>query len=136
MRVINPDDYKELLDETYYAGNIAIPIFTTAFGDILALEEGRYIAHLMYINAEFHILTSGLERFLLNLKEAYFLNKWFRLPKYRDAVERLGQLEHDECFGYVPLLGLGGSDRVENLKKVKLKEHILINVHFLGGIGI
>ena len=28
-----------------------------------------------------------------------------------------GSLLFDECFGYVPLLGLGGAKKVENLKK-------------------
>ena len=31
LRVINPDDYKELVEETYFRGNVAIPIFITAF---------------------------------------------------------------------------------------------------------
>ena len=35
-----------------------------------------------------------------------------------------GKLDFDECFGYVPLLQLGGSEKVENLKKVKIKEHL------------
>ena len=35
-----------------------------------------------------------------------------------------GSLSFDECFGYVPLLGLGGAKKVENLKKVKIREHI------------
>ncbi|WP_235182914.1 T6SS immunity protein Tdi1 domain-containing protein [Gracilibacillus boraciitolerans] len=30
-----------------------------------------------------------------------------------------------------PLLGLGGAEKVENLKKVKLKEHILIITEFM-----
>ncbi len=36
---------------------------------------------------------------------------------------------YEECFGYTPLLGLTGkkkAEEVENLKKVKLKEHILL----------
>ena len=31
LRVINPDDYKELVEETYFRRNVAIPIFITAF---------------------------------------------------------------------------------------------------------
>ena len=36
----------------------------------------------------------------------------------------------DECYGYVPLLGLGGSEKVDNLQKVKIKEHIITRLFF------
>ena len=29
LRVINPDDYKELVEETYFSGKESIPLFTT-----------------------------------------------------------------------------------------------------------
>ncbi|MBP1995846.1 hypothetical protein J2Z66_007488 [Paenibacillus eucommiae] len=38
----------------------------------------------------------------------------------------MGAIDFDESFGYVPLLGLGGAEKVENLQKVKLKEHTSI----------
>ncbi|WP_376699423.1 T6SS immunity protein Tdi1 domain-containing protein [Listeria booriae] len=56
----------------------------------------------------------------------YFKEKYFDLAQYREAVEQLGEPAYDECFGYVPLLALGGAEKVENLQKVKLREHILL----------
>lgn len=35
LKVINPDDYSELVRDSYFRGDIAIPIFATAFGDII-----------------------------------------------------------------------------------------------------
>lgn len=46
----------------------------------------------------------------------------------------MGVLKYDECFGYVPLLALGGSEKVENLKKVKIKEHIKLITQMVGKI--
>ena len=43
LRVINPDDYKELVEETYFRGNVAIPIFITAFADVITWEEDEFI---------------------------------------------------------------------------------------------
>jgi len=41
----------------------------------------------------------------------------------------------DECFGYVPLLGLGGTEKVENLQKVRLLnlwgQHLSINISMM-----
>ncbi|WP_370740405.1 T6SS immunity protein Tdi1 domain-containing protein [Ruminococcus sp.] len=37
-----------------------------------------------------------------------------------------------ECFGYMPLLALGGDEDTDNLKKFQIPEHIaLINSYFL-----
>jgi hypothetical protein len=43
-----------------------------------------------------------------------------------------GSLAYDECFGYVPLLGLGGFERVKNLQKVKIKEQLMLITELLG----
>ncbi len=56
------------------------------------------------------------------------------LKNYLPALKQLGELAFDECYGYVPLLGLGGSEKVENLQKVKIKEHISIVSQALGKI--
>ncbi|MBF7142673.1 MULTISPECIES: GAD-like domain-containing protein [Pseudomonas] len=42
------------------------------------------------------------------------------------ARKRLGMLQHDEMYGFVPAVMLGGSDTFENLKKVKAVEHLMI----------
>lgn len=34
LKVVNPEDYQELLKETYFRGNISVPILVTALGDI------------------------------------------------------------------------------------------------------
>ena len=43
LRVIDPEEYQKLLEETYFRGVNAVPIMATAFGDIITLEEGQYI---------------------------------------------------------------------------------------------
>ena len=40
----------------------------------------------------------------------------------------------DECFGYTPLLGLGGSEKTENLEKVNPKVHIELIAQLVGRI--
>ena len=53
---------------------------------------------------------------------------------YSEAVAAYGEPAYDECFGYVPLLVLGGPQRVENLQEVKLIEHIALITDFAGVI--
>lgn len=46
LQVVNPDEYKDILDETYFRKDVAIPVFATGLGDIITWEENR---HLMLI---------------------------------------------------------------------------------------
>ncbi len=136
LKLINPDEYQELLSETYFRGTVSIPIFTTAFGDIITLEEAQYIGMVKYKNGNFIILAKSFSRFIQNLADDYFLEKYFQIPQYAEAVKKLGKLEYDECFGYVPLLGLGGSEKIENLNKVKIREHVELISKTVGKIGL
>ena len=136
LRVINPEAYQELLDDIYFRGKISVPILATAFGDIITLEEGQYIGIVKYKNGSFAIITKNFKRFMQNLEDEYFQDKYFQIPQYVEAVKRLGEIEQDECFGYVPLLGLGGSEKVENLGRVKTREHIELISQLVGKIGM
>lgn len=136
LKVINPENYQELLNETYFRGNISIPILATAFGDIVTLEEGQYIGMVKYKNGNFVMLAKSFKRFMQNLEDDYFLEKYFQIAQYTEAVNKLGKLELDECFGYVPLLGVGGSEKVDNLKKVKIREHIELITQMVGKVGM
>ena len=136
LKVINPENYQELLNETYFRGNISVPILATAFGDIVTLEESQYIGMVKYKNGNFLMLAKNFKRFAQNLGDDYFLEKYFQIPQYTEAVNKLGKLEQDECFGYVPLLGLGGSEKVDNLNKVKIREHIELISQMVGKVGM
>lgn len=39
---------------------------------------------------------------------------------------RLGALEADECYGFVPALLVGGEDDISNMRRVKAREHFAI----------
>jgi hypothetical protein len=56
----------------------------------------------------------------------FFQKRYWQWNPYFDAVEKYGEPEYDECFGYEPLLSLGGKENVENLKKVKYEVHLTL----------
>ena len=43
LKIVNPDEYSEVLDIAFDGQCVAIPVFVTAFGDIIIVEEGKYI---------------------------------------------------------------------------------------------
>lgn len=44
---------------------------------------------------------------------------------FEHAVKKLGRLKHDEMYGFVPALALGGSSTLPHLKKVSAVEHLI-----------
>lgn len=135
LKMVNPEDYRALLRSTYALGGSAIPIFATAFADIITWERGRYIRIVKYKDGIFDGIASGFHFFWEDLESGVFDKKFFDRELYQAAVKQQGTLQFDECFGFVPLLGLGGSKTVSRLQKVKIKEHIALITQALGIVG-
>lgn len=134
LKIVNPEEYQLVVDMSYFRANVAIPIMVTGFGDIITWEENEYVSIIKYKNGTFDIILKRFKHFFNCLQDEYFIKKYLELNKYNEAVEKYGELKYNECFGYVPLLGLGGSEKIENLKKVKIKEHIELITQMVGKI--
>ncbi|WP_121616336.1 T6SS immunity protein Tdi1 domain-containing protein [Virgibacillus halodenitrificans] len=134
LKVINPNDYSDILERSYVRNEQAIPMFTTAMGDIIVWEKDKYVNLLNFRKGYVNVISSGFEFFFDDLQDKDFMNEELMWEPYPEAISKYSPPNYDECFGYTPLLGLGGTEKVENLKKVKLKEHILIITEFLGPI--
>lgn len=134
LKVINPDDYSELVRDSYFRGDIAIPIFATAFGDMIVCEEGKYLRMVKYKDGVFITILENLPLFLQFVDEPDFADDYFELPLYTEAIEKYGLLDYDQCFGFVPLLALGGFKDMDHLDKVKIYEHIILITALVGKI--
>ena len=134
MKVINPDDYKELLESSYFQGNVSIPIFATAFGDLITWEKNQFVGIVKYRYGENDVISSGFKFFIGDVTDGELDEEYLSIRQYNAALKKYGFLEYDECFGYVPLLALGGKESVNNLKKVKIREHIALITEMVGEI--
>lgn len=134
LKVINPDEYKSLIEKSYFMGNVSIPIFATAFGDVLTWEENKYVGILKYRYNDNDIISDGFEFFIDDVTDGELDEEYLSISQYNEAIKKYGSLEYDECFGYVPLLALGGKESVDNLKKVKIREHIALITEMVGEI--
>lgn len=72
--------------------------------------------------------------FDMDLSDNDYIKSNLFLENYYPAKEKLGEIAYDECYGYVPILAIGGSEKIENLQKVKIKEHISIIAQLAGKI--
>ena len=138
LKIVNPDDYADLLADTYEhtstpAPTQAIPLvlFATAMGDLLVWERG-YLVLVDYRHGNTNSVAINFELLFRDFADNYFLREDLRWEPYPAARARLGEPAFDECFGYVPLLALGGPEVAENLEKVKLREHLALIGQFTG----
>lgn len=144
LKIVNPEDYKEVLVESYIQTEdepieFTSVIFATGMGDLLIWEyvdeEYGNLVLLNYRKGKYSIIDSSLEFFFDDLQSKSYLEKYLDWNPYTDATEKLGIVSYEECFGYVPVLALGGKEKVENLQKVKLKEQIYIITDLVGPIA-
>lgn len=134
LKIVNPEKF-QILDDVYVENKNAIVLFTTSMGDLIIWEDNKYLKLLNFRRGKIKVISSGFEFFFSDLKEdeSFYQDDLDWLP-YPEAVARYGVPEFDECFAYVPILGIGGPEKVENLSKVKLIEHIYIITQFMGPI--
>lgn len=136
IRLVNPNDFMEFVNESvnlYVEGTI--PIATTAFGDIVLWEKDR-VKLVLYRYGISEVVASDELDFWMDflLPDSDYRKEEMKDSLYAEAKDKLGEPAFDECFGYVPALVLGGSEKVENLQRLKMAEHLMIVSEFTGVI--
>lgn len=107
-------------------------IARSAFGDLYLWGERSGFSVTIdspvsrYTGENVDLSIGGLDRdvqnFFLSIdKESNDFDELFE-----PARKKLGTLEHDEMYGFVPALAFGGPINVANLKKVKTVEHLIL----------
>ena len=142
LKVIDPDEFLAKLGHVLPREDL-IPVFATGMGDVIVWDGIGYVSMILRKgfpkglgasakNVSMFLGNRGLlDRFH---EPVQLIQDTFEWSPYPQAVAEYGEPAYDECFGYVPLLVLGGPQRVENLQKVKLIEHIALITDFAGVI--
>ena len=134
LRTIDPNDFQGILERAYFMGEKSIPVFVTALGDMIVWEDNAYLTILRFRHGTFSIMEKGCTYFLDDLTSDEYIQEFLKPQDYYIALRNQGILEYDECFGYVPLLCLGGLENANCLKKVKLVEHMELILAIAGPV--
>ncbi|MCJ2379810.1 DUF1851 domain-containing protein [Parabacteroides sp. AGMB00274] len=139
LKIINPSDYQYVLNSCYVMEYYKsfLPFMCTAFGDVFAyVKNPKLNNYIVYLNVRYGTylilpdnLTVLLNKIIFNQS---FLKGWFDLENYPVIQEKLGTPNIDECFGYSPLLAMGGSENFENIEIVKTLPYIDISTQTIG----
>ncbi|MRG48402.1 DUF1851 domain-containing protein [Chitinophaga sp. SYP-B3965] len=131
LKIVNPADFEETLKEIYSPiFKNPIVMFATGMSDLI-IWENNYTVLLNCRHGISKVIESGFNYFLEDIYDKEFIDEELEGGNYFKAKDKIA---FDECYGYVPLLGSGGAEKVENLQKVKIKEHISIIAQTLGKI--
>jgi hypothetical protein len=132
LKIIDPDEYQELLEETYIMPFDDIPVFITGMGDIIACDSRGNFVIVDYRHQRIKILWTQKKIRWNFFEEDYYQDRYWQWDPYFEAVEKYGEPAYNECFGYEPLLSLGGKESVDNLRKVNYEVHITIMAEIQG----
>ncbi|WP_442112221.1 GAD-like domain-containing protein [Pseudomonas sp. NUPR-001] len=135
--IVNPQEYDGVVAswiegtsfeerDTYHL------IARSAFGDLYLWGEktgfslkitsciSRCVIHDFEITSE--EMDRELQNFLLSTEVEY--NDFDDL--FKPTKKKLGTLRHDEMYGFVPALMLGGSASLDHVEKLKAVEHLIL----------
>lgn len=94
LKVINPRDYAVILKEGYFLGDVSVPLFATAFGDLIVWREKRFLDIVLFRYGDSDVMLETMEFFfdLLCDEPEEFIDDFFAIDKYNAAVKMHGQL--------------------------------------------
>jgi hypothetical protein len=134
LKIVNPEIYQPILNEGYDTENNKEIVFAvTGLGDFL-VWVGDAIRLVDFRHGSYAIInSSNVRRFFdRRLGDSSFLKMELKDENYFPPQQKLGSLEFDQCYAYFPILGAGGNEKVENMQKVKIREHIAVFAQIMG----
>jgi len=134
IRFVETDQLTPILKAGYIHADEAVPFAITAFGDILTWEKGKYICKVSFIKCSTEVLAAGTKYFFDDLTDPDYVSEKFDIELYRHMKTGLGSLNGDECYGYVPLIPLGGDINTAHIRRVKYREYLYLAIQMNGGI--
>jgi len=134
--MVNPQDYDSVVESWLEGTKLANVdkyhvIARSAFGDLYLWGEtsgaslkitsilSRYSVHESIYTGD--RMDAGVRAFMVSKRVD--TNDYGDL--FKPARKKLGPLHPDEMYGFTPAIMLGGPDKLENLEKVKIVEHLI-----------
>lgn len=136
IKVVDPRDYMHSLYSWLGGQDFhKIPIMVSAFGDIFyyrKLDDTENDVSLLNIHyRKIEVCTYSYEEFF----ESYILDPEIkedvlRKSLFDQATEKLGALQHNEAFFFVPALVLGGGEDIKYINKgdASTHQHLLLQI--------
>lgn len=132
-----PKEFEAVIEEwTGLSIEEAVLLARFSFGDFVMWAR----RHVYFVNVHFGRIEElpSDPGFVFDevLCDDTFLNSFVRHSLHQESVQRLGALTPHQCFAFVPALALGGTESVESVHKVTMREHLAFLAQLNGPIAI
>ena len=111
-------------------GPTPLVFLRSAFAHVYFWHEG-WVYSLDVHHGSLTQVTKRVSRILTLLCDREIQTKILRVPLFEEALQRLGPLSRDECYGFEPALALGGPGTVDTIRRVRMREHLAILAQLL-----
>lgn len=127
VRVLDPARADQMLDGMFSLSDRAVMLFSTALADLVFFVDDVFIVIKFRLGViEMSPRGVGLEEFTAWLQDEQLLTSRFDQQPYPEAAARDGIPPLEKCYGFVPLLALGGPPQAANLQLMGMYEHIAV----------
>lgn len=131
FRVVDPSRAASMLDGVIALPDGATVLFATGLGDLVAFVNGLYLVVKSRFGAIDVIEGRSFDEIVELIEDPRQRDAWEWHP-YPAARDRDGVPAFEQCFGFVPLLALGGPNHAEHLQLGGLYEHLAVIARLAG----
>ena len=132
FRVVDPARAATMLDGVFSLPEGSTVLFTTALGDLVLHANGLYLVVKSRFGAIDIVEGLSFDELVALIEDPTQRDVAWEWQPYPAARERDGVPEFEECFGFVPLLALGGSNEAGHLQRSALYEHLAVIAELAG----
>lgn len=123
---VDPAAYEEVLEAWLGPTTGHYAFLRTAFGDIY-YWDGAKAYHLDVQEGDISPVPRRMDMLFDGaFCDREYLDDVLQCKLFKKAVAKLGRLKKDECYAFVPPIALGGSGKVDTLKRYKLREQLAL----------
>ena len=126
--LIDPDVYTKIAHKFNAASKSSVAFARSAMGGIFLFDKKDIGDSIEYLNPHLNnikIISTSFQVFIsMDVTSTSFWKRECYGKFEINSIEKYGTLAFDECYSFVPALALGGSEKVEELHKVKIFENL------------
>jgi hypothetical protein len=124
--VVDPGQLADVIEDWIEPSESETLVFLrTAFAHLYFWRDGS-VYSLDVHHGNLSQVTDDIALMFTLLCDPEIKAKILRASLYGKAAARIGRPNRDECYAFEPALGLGGSEAIETVKRVKLRENLAI----------
>lgn len=132
FRAVDPDRAAQMLEGVFAMPDGSTVLFATALGDIVFHAGGSYFVVKFRFGAIDLAQGVSFDDLVALIEDARHRDAVWQWQPYPAARDRDGAPEFEQCFGFVPLLALGGPNDAAHLQLGGLYEHLALITQLAG----